>query len=241
MSRIFNCEYIKILIKYKNFYNFNGFLKLQSVKFKPFPDNISLKTKNSLILLKSNKKYTFYSIIHSYNNYCRIFCYTLFGKRVADILFFNNQIYLVPSKNKEIYLIDLKKNISSKSIFIFLKDVVKGIQLDNAYGDDSCYYGFYNDFSGKCCKRDGFSSVELKKGDIFRSVKIIGEKNRLPYKIILNFGDKILKIKILEILKPEKNPEKIFFETVKKYKRYYIKDLIKFEKAIFMESENENK
>ena len=237
----FSCAQNVEIVKYKNFYNFNSFLKLKVLEFKPFPDNIAFKTKNTLIFLNNNKKYTFYSVIYSYGNYCRIFCYALFGKRVVDLLFVRDKIFLVPSKGKNVFIVDVNKKFLTESIFNFLKDVVKGIELNNAYAENECYYGFYNGFEGRVCKKEGFRRLILKKGLQKREINIYEVKNGFSHRIELNLGEKILKIEVKNILKPKKNPEKMFLKSIKNYKRVYIKNLLQFEKSVFMEKSNENK
>ncbi len=233
----FSCAQNKVeIVKYKDFYDFGSFLKIKSLEFKPFPNNISFKTKNTLIFLKNNKKYTFYSIIYSYNNYCRIFSYALFGKKVGDIFFLKNTIYFIPPKFNEVYIIKAKEQELEKSIFNFLKDVVKGIVLNNVFTENNCYMGFYNNKLSKICTDSGFRKFLI--GD--KKVEIVKSKNNFPEKLVINFGEKLLIVKVKEIIKPEKDPKEIFFDSIKKLKKYYLRDIIKLEKAIFMESKNES-
>ena len=234
----FSCAQNRIeLVKYKDFYNFGDVLKIKSLEFKPFPDNIVFKTKNTLIFSKNNKKYTFYSVIYSFDNYCRIFSYALFGKRVADIFFKGNTVYFVPSKGKEVYIINIKEDDLKESIFNFLKDIVKGIELKKVYREGNCYNGFYNGTFSKVCLNSGFR--DLIVGD--KEVKVLEFQNKLPKKIYVAFESKIMNITIKEFLKTDKNVKTSFFNSIKNFKRYYIDDLIKLEKAIFLESKNENK
>ena len=233
----FSCAQNRVEVRYKNFYNFGNILKIKTLEFQPFPDNIAFKTKNTLIFLKNHKKYSFYSIIYSYQNYCRIFSYALFGKRISDIFFIKDKVYFVPSRGKEVYIVDVTKEDLKKSIFNFLKDVVKGIEIKNVFIQDNCYLGFYNEMLSKVCLNSGFRILVVGN----RRVKIISESDRnLPKKLEIDFGKKIMKIEIKEYIKPEKDPEKIFFNEIKGYKMYYVRNLLKLEKAIFMENKNEN-
>ncbi len=234
----FSCAQNRVeVVRYKNFYDFGSVLRIKSLQFKPFPDNIAFKTKNTLIFLKSKKKYTFYSVIYSYNNYCRIFSYALFGKKIGDIFFKKNIIFFVPSKDKEVYIINVKNKDLKESIFNFLKDIVKGIVIDNVYLEDKCYKGFYNKNLAKVCLDSGFKTLFIEN----KIVHVEEIKNGFTKRLTINFGSKIMKIEVKEEIKPEKDPEKIFFDSIKNYKRYYIKDLLHLEKVIFMESKNENK
>jgi len=161
--------------------------------------------------------------------------YALFGKRVEDILFDNDKIYFVIGSEKKIYVSTPTDNESLNSIFCFLKDIIKGITLKNVYLKDNCYWGKYKIFIGKVCKNDGFNSIILYNNLRKISVKLSNYKNGLAKSILIEFGDKKLKIKVKKILKIEKDPKKLFLKSTGSYKKYYILDLIKFEKILLNE------
>ncbi len=225
----------EIVVRYRNFYEFNGFLKLKTLTFKIFKNNISFKTKN--VLYTKNRKFSFYSLIYSYNNYLRIFTYATFGKKIADILIKKNQIFFVLGRDKNLYIYkgDFSKSVYFNSIFLFLKDVVKGIKIDNAYFKNGCFFGFYKNLICKTCKNSDFSSLLLYNSIIKR--KIIARDKE----ILLNLGEKKLRIVVKEYFKPKIEPEKSFFQNVKNYRKFYIKNLIDFERIILMEKRDESK
>ncbi len=236
---IFSCAPNNEIIKYKNFYNFESFLKLKALIFQPFPPNIAFKAKIKLIV--NRKKFTFYSVVYSYRNYCRIFSYALFGKKISDILFLRDKIFIVLGRNKIIYISDLNKENISKSLFNFLKDVIKGIYIKNAFVEKDCYKGFYYNFLASACRYDSFKKLVLTFENIKRVVKVLKVKNNKPKEILIDFGKEKLLVNVKEFFYPQKSPEKSFLSSIKNYKRYYVRNLIKLEKIMFMENKNENK
>ncbi len=212
-----SCGANRQIVKYKT-YKFNEYIQLETLKFKPFKDYNSFKAKITFTL-KNGKNYSFYALVYKNKDYSRIFCYTFFGKKVIDIFFGLNN-FVVPDNQREVYIIYPNNVDKKESLFYFLKEILSGIPIKNAKILNSCITGEYNNFKVVSCENSNFKKVYFynKKGILKREFDISKKE------IILKLNGNIIQVNFKEKIK-SKNFKKDFFNYIKNFKTFYVKNL----------------
>jgi len=213
-----SCATNKQIIKYEP-YRFNQYIQLSTLKFLPFKNFGNNFKAKITFTLKNGKNYSFYALVYKNNEFARVFCYTFFGKQVLDILF-GGKDYVVVNAKPEVYIIYPNKIDEKESIFFFLKQVLHGIELNNANIINDCITGDYFNYRVVSCKESNFKKVFFysKNGNLQREFNINDDE------IILKLNGNILQVRFKEKIK-RKNFKKDFFTSIQNYKRYYVKNL----------------
>ncbi len=223
------CANNNIVVKYKK-YKFNEYIKLKTTVFKPFEENISFKAK--IILTMSNgKRYKFYALIYNSKDSQRIFAYSFFGKRVIDIMF-DVKNYLVIDGKSELYIVEPNSIDQQSSLFWFFKEVLNGIEISDSRMVNNCLNGTYKGFNVRSCEKDDFKKVFMYKNNrIVRSFEISDDKDGFPKYVAIKVGGNKLEVLYKKKIE-EENFKKSFFDYVKKFKVYYIRNMKSVEKEI---------